>query len=495
MIMLDINQAKLHSLLPRGLFARNVLTLVSGTSLAQIITILASPVITRQYTPEDFGVFALYLAILQFITIVVNWRYEISIVLPAADREAVNLLVLCLSIGLFMSLAGGFTVALCGSGISHVLTAPDLAHWLWFMPLSLLAISVYQSLDAWNLRRQYFRRLAGRAVTQSTVTAATQITAGQIWHPGPPGLIGGGILGQSAAAARLAWLFFQDEKQLLKEEVNKSEIKRLAREYRRYPLYSSWSGLMNTASVLIPNFILGIFFTPAVVGFYALGQRILFAPMDLVGQAVSKVLFPRAIQLEQENKLRDFTRDIFSNLVDLSLTPIFIIALLAPIMFDVVFGPGWMVAGEYTRWLCIWAVFRFIITPISILYDVYGKQKQAMFFDGVLLVLRLSALLIGTSTGDPLLTIALFAGTSALIHLLSGLYLFYLCRLSPAAFFLPILRGFLQALPYLSPIILSMLLLPNELAQLAIALVIFLAFLIFNRKTISNLGEIDMEGS
>ncbi|NLB53466.1 MAG: oligosaccharide flippase family protein [Syntrophomonadaceae bacterium] len=493
--MLDILQTKLHSLLPRGLFARNVLTLVSGTSLAQIITILASPIITRQYTPEDVGVFALYLAILQFITIVVNWRYEVSIVLPAADREAVNLLVLSLFIGLFMSLAGGLTVAVCGSGISHILTAPALAHWLWFMPLSLLAISVYQSLDAWNLRRQYFKRLAARAVTQSTITAATQITVGQIWHPGPPGLIGGGILGQSAAAARLAWLFFQDEKQLLKEEVNKGEIKRLAREYRRYPFYSSWSGLMNTASVLIPNFILGIFFTPAVVGFYALGQRILFAPMDLVGQAIFKVLFPQAIQLEQENKLQDFARDIFSNLVNLTLTPIFIIALLAPIMFEVVFGPGWMVAGEYTRWLCIWAVFRFIISPLFVLYDVYGKQKQAMFLNGILFILRLAALLIGASTGDPLLTIALFAGASALMHLFIGLYLFHLCHLSPAAFFIPLLQGFLQALPYLVPIILSMLLLPNELAQLAVALVIILAFLFFKRKIISNLGEIDTEGS
>jgi len=49
-----INKLKLKSE-----FAKNVLTLMTGTTIAQAIPIAISPILTRIYTPEDFGVFAL----------------------------------------------------------------------------------------------------------------------------------------------------------------------------------------------------------------------------------------------------------------------------------------------------------------------------------------------------------------------------------------------------------------------------------------------------
>ena len=65
---------------------------MTGTGLAQAIPIAISPILTRLYTPEEFGIFALYIAITAILTILVTGRYELAIMLPKEDEDAVNIL-------------------------------------------------------------------------------------------------------------------------------------------------------------------------------------------------------------------------------------------------------------------------------------------------------------------------------------------------------------------------------------------------------------------
>ena len=83
----------IRKILPKGEFSRNVLTLMTGTSIAQAIPIAISPILTRIYTPEDFGVFALYMAIATVVSVIATGRYETAIMLPKKDSEAINLFI------------------------------------------------------------------------------------------------------------------------------------------------------------------------------------------------------------------------------------------------------------------------------------------------------------------------------------------------------------------------------------------------------------------
>ena len=72
-------------------YIRNTLTLVSGNTLAQLIPLLAEPVLTRLFPPEDFGLLALFISISSLFAIVATGRYELAVMLPSKDEDAVNL--------------------------------------------------------------------------------------------------------------------------------------------------------------------------------------------------------------------------------------------------------------------------------------------------------------------------------------------------------------------------------------------------------------------
>ena len=61
-------------------FLKYTLVLVSGTVLAQLIPILLQPILRRIYTPEQFGLFAVYSSIFSMLVVVAAGKYETTIV-------------------------------------------------------------------------------------------------------------------------------------------------------------------------------------------------------------------------------------------------------------------------------------------------------------------------------------------------------------------------------------------------------------------------------
>lgn len=177
----------LNHKLPPGSFIRNVATLMTGTTFAQALLIIIAPILTRLYTPDDFGVFALYTSILGILSVIACLRYELAIVLPEKDEDAANLLVLCLLICSVISLMALVLVALFRDSFALLLSAPKISFWLWFLPASLFLTGTFQALNYWSTRRKQFKRLAIRQITQNSVTAVTQIASGASLNAGAGG--------------------------------------------------------------------------------------------------------------------------------------------------------------------------------------------------------------------------------------------------------------------------------------------------------------------
>ena len=119
-----------------GSFARNVLTLMTGTTIAQAIPIAISPILTRIYTPEDFGVFALYMSIASIIAVLATGRYELAIMLPKKDEDAVNIVALSIIIAFFVSLISFLIVFIFNTQITNLLGNPEISNWLYFIPIT-----------------------------------------------------------------------------------------------------------------------------------------------------------------------------------------------------------------------------------------------------------------------------------------------------------------------------------------------------------------------
>ena len=476
--------------LPPGSFLRNVVTLMTGTTFAQALAVLAAPILTRLYGPVDYGVMALYSSILGIIAVIACWRYELAIVLPEKDEDAANLLVLSISITLVMSLLTFLMVALFRQPVARLVGAPELAPWLWFLPLSLLTAGLFKAFNYWSTRRKQFKRLAARQITQSFVTVAAQLGAGITLHPGPGGLIGGSILGQLTATGRLAWQIWRDEGKQLLTSIGLKHIQRLFKRYKKFPIYDSWAGFLNTASTMLPALLLGYFFAPVIVGYYALGHRVLSMPMGLVGGSIAQAYFPRAAEARRKGNLDKITFELFQQLLAVGLVPMLLITIVAPDLFALVFGSRWWTAGEYVRWLSLWLLFVFISSPLSNIYTVLERQRAGLIVNAVMFSTRLLALVIGGIKGDALFTIALFGLTGAILWIFNCTYILYMAGVPALQVYNAILREAIRSIPYALLPLAVWFVFKNSLAFVLAGIVAGILFLIVKANRMKKTGAL-----
>ncbi len=362
--------------IPQGnSFARDVLKLVSGTAVAQLLGILASPILTRLYTPDAFGVLAIFTSIVSILGVVACLRYELSIMLPDSDEEAANLFAVSLSFAVLVSL---LTVPLVWWGrepLLRWLNAPQLGPYLSLVPPAVLVAGVILALNYWNTRTKQFGRLSIARVSGSVATTSTNLGFGFLGNATSGVLIAASFGGQVVNATILAIHSWRDNSRLFLHSISWQKMLAGISRYRKFPLFGTWSALLNTISWQLPAFLLAAFFSSSVVGFYALGFRILQMPMRLIGAAIGQVFFQQAAQAKVQGTLAELVEATFRRLVMVGLFPMLMLTIIGRDLYVVIFGQNWAEAGVYTQILGVWAFFWFISSPMSTLFSILEKQE------------------------------------------------------------------------------------------------------------------------
>jgi len=250
------------------------------------------------------------------------------------------------------------------------------------------------------------------------------------------------------ASGWLAWQIKKDEGMFISNAINRSDFMRVVRRYKKFPLFDSWSGLLNTFSGMLPALLLGYYFSPDIVGFYALGYLILHAPMSVVGSSIAQAFFPHANEAKRNGQLSQLTLKIFEHLLIIGLVPILLLTIVAPELFALIFGDRWFTAGEYVRWLSVWLLFVFISSPLSNIYSIKEKQKEGLIVNIVMFCSRLIVLVIGGMKGDALFTIKLFGITGAVLWIFNCIYIQHLADVSAIKIFLIIVKQSMYGIPY-----------------------------------------------
>jgi len=401
-------------------FVFDVLTLAGGTTFAQILTVLAAPVLTRLYGPDDFGVWAIYLSITSIISVIACMRYEYSIMLPESSEEAVNLLGLSfLAVLLVTGLT--FPVIWCfKEPIVNILNSQQIGNYLWLVPPFIFVNGLFLALNSWNSRTKLFKRLSLSRVFSSVSSTVTQVGIGFIEKTGASGLIVGSLAGQSIATFALGGQIWRDDRKLIVKNLSWEKIYEGFKKYRKFSLVDTWGALMNSISWQLPAFLLSAFFTPAVVGFYSLGFRLLQMPMSLIGGSISQVFFQRASRAFAEGTLASLVENVFRMLVVIGMFPILILTIVGSDVFTVIFGKAWAEAGIYAQILSLWAFVWFISSPLTAIYVVVKKYHFGFHYNFFNLITRLLSLTIGGLLGN--------ARTALILFSLSGIAVYgYLC--------------------------------------------------------------------
>jgi len=420
-------RARVKQFLPSGKFARSVTLLAGGTAFAQALVILASPVLTRFYSPESFGVLAVFSSILSTLIVVASLRYEMAIPLHEDDKVAVNLLALSLMIVIVVSLITALGVSLLRDRLVVWINAPALAPYLGLLPVGVFAVGSYQVFNYWTSRKKRFSVISLTKATQAVGQVTIQVLGG-ILETRSLGLIIGYIAGQFLGLSS-----FLRKAELPVKSIHPKEWLIVARLYKNFPLYTLWASLINVIGLQAPAIMLTMFFSLETTGFFSLTMRVLGVPAAIVGQAIGQVFYPMAADLRYESKaLKEFIEKVATVLITISLPIFSLVALNGPELFGLFFGSKWQPAGQYAQYLAPWLIFSFVSSPLSMFVFVMGKQKNGLFFTVYETSLRLGAIYLGGSLSSPLLAIALYAGGGLLISLV---YIGWVLRLSGSGFF------------------------------------------------------------
>lgn len=411
----ETNEISSHKKKNKG-FASDVFTLVGGTTFAQILALLAAPILTRLYGPEDFGVWALFLSITGIIGVITCLRYELSIMLPESDEDAINLLALCIALVLLVTVVTIPLIYIFKDPLVLALNSPQLGNYVWLIPPFVFLNGIFLAMNYWNSRTKHFKRLSFARVSRSLSSTGTQIGAGIGGYATGIGLIAGTLVGTFVSTIVLCGQIWKDDKKILKASINTKKMIEGLKRYRKFPLIDSWSALLNTISWQLPAFLLAFYFSPAIVGFYSLGFRLLQMPMSFIGGSISQVFFQRASIAKSENTLDSLVENVFRILVIVGMFPILTVTIVGSDVFGVVFGQAWTEAGIYAQILSIWAFVWFISSPLSAIYVVMEKQQFGLKYNIFNFATRILSLAIGGYLGNARIALILFAASGVLVY-------------------------------------------------------------------------------
>ncbi|MBV6274051.1 oligosaccharide flippase family protein [Alcaligenaceae bacterium CGII-47] len=401
-------------------YVRNITTLMTGTALAQAIPIAISPILTRLYSPEEFGVFAFYMAIVSIASVAVTGRYEMAILLPKKDGDAFNVMALAMGLSCVISGLLFLLVVLFNRFLSELLGIPDLSRWLYWVPASTLLVGVYQSLNYWSNRKGHYRRLAASRVTQSGSSALVQLSGGYAGS-GATGLVGGQLIGQALSSAVLGWLIYKDDHTKLKK-LKKLRLMVMARRYSAFPKYLIAAHGINIASAQMPVILLGMLFTTATAGFYTLTQRAMGAPMSLIAGAIGDVFRQEAsYSYVQHGNCKEIYQRTFKRLVVISAPLSILFFFSAPWVFGFVFGPAWRVSGEYAQILTPVLFFGFVVSPLSAMFMIAEKQRLDLAWQVCFFVAAGGSFFIGHFFSSAKVSLAAFSFAYSVMQVVSGL--------------------------------------------------------------------------
>lgn len=360
---------------PGGDFSRNLLTLVSGTTLAQAIPILLQPLLRRLFSVEDFAAMAVFLSIVGILVVISTLRYEMAIVLPKADRDGANLVTLSMLLSLVINGLALLTIILFRDGIMRLTGFPEAyGNWLFLVPLSAFLLSVYQALNYWLIRKSAYRASSINKLIRRAAEGSVQTATGAAGYS--LGLVGGDIIGNFMNVISGLW-------QVRKHGFRYSflrfgRMKGMFSRYREFPLYQALPALLNTASLMFPVLIISHLYDPFITAQFDLSRMVMALPLALISVSLSQVLLQKSAEKRLAGEpLLPLINRIFRYLVFFSLPAVAFIVVTGPRLFSFIFSSDYFMAGQYARVLIFAFSAQFLVSPLSILFTTLERMRVA----------------------------------------------------------------------------------------------------------------------
>lgn len=352
---------------------------MTGTTIAQAIPIAISPILTRIYSPEDFGLLAIYVSIATLLSVIATGRYEMAIMLPKKDEDSINLVFLSIIICISLSFFSLIVIIILHQKIINLLNAPEISTWLYLIPITVLMTGFYNTFNYWSNKKKHYKRLSSSRVLQSLSVGSSNLTLG-LNNIANGSLILSQVLGQSIATLVLGKLIYNEDKNKL-NKLNKLKIFALAKKYKKFPLINMFHAFINILKDNIVNIFIALKYSQATLGYYYFMIKLMKLPASLIGASIGQVFYRTAT--EEYNRTKDIQNLVITLTIKLfiiSLPPILILYIYSEDIFSMVFGENWIIAGSYAKAISPYIFFHFLASPLAMVTLITNQQGKAFFW-------------------------------------------------------------------------------------------------------------------
>ena len=391
---------------------RNVGKLLSANVIAQALGILVYPLLTRLYSPEDFGLLNLFSSIAGVLILLATMEWYNAIVLPKNEDESRALVHVSLLCSLVLTIILVATIPFASS-IAGVFNTPELARYYWLLPIYVLLCSMWNTLNYWYIQRKAYDRISGYQVSQSLLSAGYKTGFGFI--PLSGGLIYATILSPLCSlviSLGLAWK--KHLRQLLHWDWSK--CKQVAKEYSNFPKYSTPRVILNNIIGQLPVLVLTPIFGSRDVGFWGMALMLSFVPISIVSRAIYQVFFQKTTELiHARQSIWFYYRHFTLGTVAIVIPSFVVLGVFLPQLTAWLLGEEWRTVGEYIRWMLPWLTTAIGVLSTGFIPDVFAKQKGELVFEILMALARVIGVLIGLWKHDFILAVAGFSIGSAIV--------------------------------------------------------------------------------
>ncbi|MDW2301106.1 oligosaccharide flippase family protein [Vibrio alginolyticus] len=362
---------------------KGVMSILLGTGTARIIGFASIPVLTRIYTPEEYGVLALYISLVTALSQIMTFRYVQAIPLPKKDAMAFNLLYASLKLILFNSIIIFILFLFFKDNILKLFSLELLNYQWWLIIIGASLLALYECLTLWATRKRNYRTISYSSLSEAIIGNLAKIGLGLLFLR-PEGLIFGFISGQVSGILTFASGFFKTLRFNFSKISSKQQIF-ILKYYKEFFLFRFPSQLLMIMSIQAPIIMAANLYNKEITGQLSLAIMVLSVPAGLIGKAIARVFYGEIASLGKNNlsKIKEMTHFLQKRLLMFSLPVALIAMLLIEPLFILVFGEQWSLAGRYAVMLSPFMLFQFTSAPLMEVINILGSQVNFLILHSI----------------------------------------------------------------------------------------------------------------
>jgi teichuronic acid exporter len=354
----------LSILIKKSSYVADIMWQTYGNIFAQLINLVSLPIITRLYTPKEFGEQTIFLQITAIVITVVTFRLEYLINLPKQDEEADSIIAIALALCLFWIGCYLTIIVLFYDNIVYLIGGEQKKNWVLAIPAATLLICI-SNIMLFKIQRGANFKISGISEILNKAFFSISCILGAILFEMEHWLIYSVMFGYSAKIIYLYRYFYYGEFKAIINNL-KFSILMILHRYYKISISATLSNFLMLIGVMIPIVMIERTYGSSVLGQYALVTATLSLPTSLMGNAIGQVYFQRAAnEYNMSGSFNHLWKKTSFNLFIIGLPIYILIFIVSPFLYPIVFGTEWMETGEYAKYICVSAFFSFFSTPLD----------------------------------------------------------------------------------------------------------------------------------